>query len=303
MLPGTPHVRFPAMTYPPYNQLDFDNAEQLWAKLSPANGWISRPSKLIYRGQANSEWLLLPSVLREAQRATAVRGFHGEQTVDMQIFYEARLLEMFGEFCDQVGVRIPGDSITFRQNTLSTQRNFIRPKEWPPAELLETMALAQHHGIPTRLLDWSHNPYAAVYFAAASVFEECSRGFTPERLAIWVLDIERLGIYRDQVYLVRPPGSTTPNLAAQAGLFTVQYELGTRGEAFKAMPLEDVFKVIPSSPLFKLTVPARESLKLFEWCLRVGLTAATMYPGADGAAKAVRDSINSWKAEHIWEGE
>ncbi len=165
------------------------------------------------------------------------------------------------------------------------------------------MALAQHHGIPTRLLDWSNNPYAGVYFAAASVFDECIRGATPERLAIWVLNIERIGIYSNKVYLVRPPGSTTPNLAAQAGLFTVQYELGNRGEVFKAMPLEDVFKVIPDSPLFKLTVPARESLKLFEWCVRVGVTAATMYPGADGAARAVGDSVNSWKAKRIWDVE
>jgi hypothetical protein len=291
------------MSYPPYTQLDLSSAEELWAKLSPTNTLFSSPSKLIYRGQANANWQLLPSALRQSERARALGGMPGDLTVDLQIFYEMRLLEMFGEFCDQVGVRIPGDSITFRQNALTTQRNFIAPEQWPAADLLETMALAQHHGIPTRLLDWSKNPYAAVYFACASAFNECIAGSNHDRMAVWVLNIETINIYRKHVYLVRPPGSTTPNLAAQAGLFTVQKESGRRGELLRPVPLEHAFSAIPQSPLLKLTVPTREGLKLFTWCGRMGITAATMYPGADGAAKAVLDAASSWRAERLLEGE
>src|SRR5947199_161566 len=50
-------------------------------------------------------------------------------------------------------------------------------------EELEIFAIAQHHGIPTLLLDWSFDPLVAAYFAAEGNIDEPAS----HDLAVWAL--------------------------------------------------------------------------------------------------------------------
>ncbi|MCU7837716.1 MAG: FRG domain-containing protein [gamma proteobacterium symbiont of Taylorina sp.] len=59
------------------------------------------------------------------------------------------------------------------------QRHIPAHSDVNVADLWSVMSLAQHHGLPTRLLDWTINPLVAAYFACEGVSDEDS--------AIWVV--------------------------------------------------------------------------------------------------------------------
>ena len=288
------------MAHNPFQEKQYETADELWDSLSPTKELVKPPCKLIYRGQRNAEWGLIPLILREKTRKLLSRFWLGEIRYENQIHMEVIMLCRFVEFCDEAGIKIPNDSLDFRNRNLTSgqDRYYLSLDKWPNPELLELMALAQHHGIPTRLLDWTRNPYAAAYFSASNALSSFLEWKQGQRLAIWVLNVESIALY-PRVKIIHPPGSISHYLAAQSGLFTVHFHEGFRGEPFEIIDLENEFSALPNTPLMKLTIPVEESSRLLELCAKIGFTAARMFPGADGAGKAVMDSVNLWASRNV----
>lgn len=288
--------------FPIIQETHFKSADRLWEALSPTRPLRIAPSRFVYRGQGKAHHKLVPSVLRDLDRAAAISpGSNTINATDM-VFYEILLLRKFALHCDSLGIPIPGDSQAFRENHLTTQNAdiyYIRPDRWPNPELLDLMAMAQHHGVPTRLLDWSNKPYVSAYFAASSAVSHFHNWSAQDRLAIWAMDLSKINLHT-KIRIHRSPGATSRHLAAQDGLFTIQAHSGIRGGEFVTQGLEEQTDDLPEPLFLKLTLPVFESVRLLQLCSSAGFNAATMFQSADGAGKAVLDDINSFGALKRW---
>jgi FRG domain len=106
-----------------------------------------------YRGQANVEWGLENAIER----------------TDFVQLYKGVEADFLAEF--QRGAQ-----------------NYLQ-KDQTPEHLIEWLALMQHHGAPTRLLDFSKSPFIGAYFA----FEQCVP-LPDQYLAIWAVNINFLRV-------------------------------------------------------------------------------------------------------------
>jgi FRG domain len=90
----------------------------------------------------------------------------------------------------------------------------------------EWLALAQHHGLPTRLLDWTTNPLVACFFAVAS-------GPLKEDAIIYAYSLQDEDIidpasqpdpFKIERVSFLMPAKTTLRIVSQRGLFSVHHQ-------------------------------------------------------------------------------
>jgi FRG domain-containing protein len=81
--------------------------------------------------------------------------------------------------------RLGGDYATLEQHLLRSFRKYAPRREVPVDSLWNWLALAKHHNLPTRLLDWSYSPYVALHFVTAHRERFDCDG------AVWVVDFVR----------------------------------------------------------------------------------------------------------------
>ena len=191
----------------------FETAAELWNALSPTSDRFGdvRYRHLMFRGQPDSSMKLIPSAFRASNPSrilwqTTVHGDRSPSEAE-QVTIELAALRIFADYADDTGIRIPNDSQTFR-NMLLTPQHAGHPISWPDKVFFEILTLAQHHGVCTRLLDWTLNPYIAIYFAASSAMARHDNS----ELAIWIRDARP---HEMGVRTIKPAGSVSLRTAAQ----------------------------------------------------------------------------------------
>ncbi|CEO40776.1 FRG domain-containing protein [Photobacterium kishitanii] len=142
----------------------------------------------IFRGQANENWKLEPTLSRALESAGYSKNEHREIT-------EVHL----NKFKENIRGRV-----NLNLNSASDD---------------ELWSLGQHFGLYTTLLDWSRSPYVALFFA----LQNCKDGENGALYAIWETDIstirkEKSGNQKN-VHLVNPLTNYNDRLVNQRGLF------------------------------------------------------------------------------------
>ena len=186
----------------------------------------------IFRGLPDYAYKLVPSIGR--------REFTGGSTLEGA---ERRMLQLFKE-------------------------SALPYLPFSPRDDWEWLALAQHHGLPTRLLDWTTNPLVAAYFAVRELFDTDGVLYVYTGIETAPVENRPSPFEISGVMRYRPPHISL-RVPAQGALFTIH---------------NDPRQPFTSTKLEMLTIPAAAKGKLKRTLYKYGMSQKTLFPGLDGIA-------------------
>lgn len=203
------------------------------------------PYGTFYRGQSKAENSLIPSVGRYLE-AFERKGQTKEELLDE----EAQALIVF-------------------EREMHLYISKLPETNW------QLLALAQHHGMPTRLMDWTLSPLVALYFATERPAGEDNAVYAlrPMKNVVQSLqrekDVDPLDVEDVWHYY---PSHVTARIRAQLGVFTVHHD--------PTVPLESLKHLY----LSRITIKANATDEINEQLFKYGITRRMLFPDLDGVA-------------------
>jgi FRG domain len=270
--------------------------------LVPLEVELAEITKMIKRGEITA---------REGHRKAKIRSEQTKREVEfgIQYFAEMQAVKEFTEFADKLGHPVPGGNefIVLRQ---SNYRDL--PEEdylislfsmWteysdPFNVNCSAVALAQHHRVPTRLLDWTENPMIAAFFAAeeftSNKFADKRRKLNNSRIAVWAISKEIFSgadnnsVVPTPIQLIARPRHEISYLLAQKAVFTRDKEANRW--FLNTGKWRSVDEAVGNNPeyLKKITLPVAEVGELLRLLWLEGISRAHLMPTYDNVTRALQ---------------
>lgn len=172
-----------------------------------------------------------------------------------------------------------------------------------PTNPFDWLFLQQHYGVPTRLLDWTENPFIALYFALSS-------GSAANDACVWLLNpikwnqkalnnpnLDRIpdATMTQATQFLANPGDdfspndpiaiygnhTNPRITAQRGTFVMFCKSSDSMET----------KGYPDDCLLCLRIPAANRKSIYEKLLSIGYTHSVVYPDLSGLGAEIKTTF------------
>lgn len=251
----------------PEDLRSIDSLADAFAIAKHLTGNSGTVEKLLFRGQSDFSWGAIPSVYRETNFFNEsitrpgsinewVKGVHAVEGILVDRFFQRAAIHLN-----------------------NPERSFIGDR-----------ILAQHFGVPTRLLDWSFNPLTAIYFAVSNPDQEDVDGsifccYPANRYLRLPGNTEFSEQDVGEMTMIDPP-YIDQRIPAQSAALTIH---AIDDNAKRFVPLEEQkLGAISGAWVTKIRIPANAKGSIYRELLQVGVDNHSMYPDLQGLGEQIR---------------